>query len=158
MRVVRRGAACLAAWTALFWFWMLLVGEWNVMELVAAAVAATLAATAAELVRAAARLRFRLPPRLARALPSALGMVVVDFALVIGVLLRAAWRRELPHGRFVVREFAAGDDDPDSFGTRAGTTFVASLSPNAYVIDVDPERDEVLLHDLVPLRKSEEPA
>jgi hypothetical protein len=34
---------------------------------------------------------------------------------------------------------------------------VANFSPNAYVIDIDRQQNLVLLHDLVPFRKSEEP-
>jgi hypothetical protein len=35
---------------------------------------------------------------------------------------------------------------------------VAGYSPNAYVVDVDVDEGTVLLHDLVPWRRSEEPA
>jgi hypothetical protein len=36
--------------------------------------------------------------------------------------------------------------------------FAANFSPNAYVVDVDPHAHTVVLHDLVPYRRSEEPA
>ena len=61
-------------------------------------------------------------------------------------------------GCFVVRELDAGGDDPRSVGLRAFTAFVANFSPNAYVVEIDPEQNLVLLHDLVPFRKSEKPA
>lgn len=156
--VVRHVGVWLLTWAALFWLWMLLVGEWNRMELVAAAVCATLAATTAEIVRVASGMRFRIPLGLVPSLAPALGMVFVDFGIVTAVLFRSLVRREIHRGRFVARDFAGGGDDPRSFGRRAWTTLVASYSPNAYVIDIDPERDVVLLHDLVPFRKSEEPA
>jgi hypothetical protein len=35
---------------------------------------------------------------------------------------------------------------------------LAGYSPNAYVVDIDPDEDVVLVHDLVPWRRSEEPA
>jgi hypothetical protein len=78
-------------------------------------------------------------------------MIVVDFGIVMAALVR---RRR---GEFVVRDFEAGGDDPYSVGVRAFTMLVANFSPNAYVIDIDREQNLVLLHDLVPFRKSEEP-
>jgi hypothetical protein len=36
--------------------------------------------------------------------------------------------------------------------------WLAGFSPNAFVIEIDAERDTVLIHDLVPWRRSEEPA
>lgn len=156
--VARHAGVWILTWAALFWLWMLLVGEWNRMELVAAAVCATLAATTAEVVRYVSGMRFLIPLRLVPSLASALGMVVVDFGIVMGVLFRSLARREIHRGRFVARDYAGGGEDPRSFGKRAWTTLVACYSPNAYVIDIDPERDVVLLHDLVVFRKSEEPA
>jgi hypothetical protein len=139
-------------WIALFWLWMLLVGEWNAIEWVAAAGSATIAATLAELMRSIAGVRFGVPLQPLRAIGAALVMVLVDFGIVMAALVR---RRR---GEFVVREFDAGGDDPGSVGRRAFTMLVANVSPNAYVIDIDREHDLVLLHDLVPFRKSEEPA
>jgi hypothetical protein len=85
-------------------------------------------------------------------------MVLVDFAIVIGALFASLIRREIVRGRFVTRELDAPGDDPTSFGTRAWITLLACFSPNAYVVDVDADKGTVLLHDLVPFRKSEEPA
>jgi hypothetical protein len=79
---------------------------------------------------------------------------VLDFAIVVGALVRSALRGETARGRFVVRDL------PPSAGpaTRAWRSYVATFSPNAYVVDVDEEQSAVLLHDVVPFRKSEEPA
>ena len=41
-------------------------------------------------------------------------------------------------------------------GSRAWTAYIATISPNAYVIDLDDEH--VTLHDLVMHRRSESPA
>ena len=154
----RHVGAWLLWWIALFWLWMLLVGEWNTQELVAAAVAATIVATAAEFIRTTLGVRFRIPLRLVPALATALAMVLVDFALLMAALVRSVVARRVVRGRFVVRELEAGGDEPQSFGRRAWTILIAGYSPNAYVIDIDSERNRVLLHDLVPFRKSEEPA
>ena len=154
----RHLGAWLLWWVALFWFWMLLVGEWNTQELVAAAVTATIVATTAEFVRTTLDVRFRVPLRLVPSLVTALAMVFADFAIVMAVLVRSVVARRPARGRFVVRDFDAGGDDPRSFGRRAWTILVAGYSPNAYVVDIDSDNGEVLLHDLVPFRKSEEPA
>jgi hypothetical protein len=159
MALLRRSAAwCL--WAAvLFWWWMLLVGEWDHEEWIAAAAAAAIGATVAEGCRAAAELEFRFPlERIARA-PAALAMVLVDLAIVLGVLSAAVVGRPV-RGRFIHRRpsFPLGGLDARSVGRRALTILVAGYSPNAYVVDLDRRNDRALLHDLVTNRKSEEPA
>jgi hypothetical protein len=89
---------------------------------------------------------------------SALPMVLVDFGIVMWALLRSAPRRKVVRGLFRSHEFPAGGDDPASVGTRAWVNWLANFSPNAYVVDIEEERQLVLLHDLVPNRRSEEPA
>jgi hypothetical protein len=146
-------------WLASFWLWMLLVGEWNEIELLAAVIAATVTATFAEYVRSIGLLPVRVPVRRLGSLASALAMVPVDFTLLMGMLLRGIARGRMPRGRFVVREWTeATGEDPESRGIRAWSAFAANFSPNAYVVDIDTERQAVLLHDLVPLRQSEKPA
>jgi hypothetical protein len=148
----------LAWWLALFWLWFLLVGDWNGQELVAAAVAATIAASLAELGRTRTGFRARIPLRALADLPRALGMVVLDFAIVTWALLAGVARRRVPRGRLVSRKLEGGAVSPRGVGPRAWTVLVACYSPNAYVIDVDPETETALLHDLVPYRPSERPA
>ena len=145
-------------WLALFWLWFLLVGEWNRQELVAAALAATLAATLAELARVRTGFRARVPLRALSDVPRALGMVVVDFGIVVWALLASVARRRVVRGEFVSRELARGTVAVRGVGPRAWTALAASYSPNAYVIDIEPEDCTVLLHDLVRHRESERPA
>ncbi|HJQ74686.1 MAG TPA: hypothetical protein VJ814_07360, partial [Gaiellaceae bacterium] len=125
----------------------------NRQELAAAAVAATIAASLAELARARTGFSARVPLRGLADLPGALGMVVVDFGIVTWALVTSIARRRVVRGRLVSREVAV-----HGVGPRAWTTLVASYSPNAYVIDADPETQTVLVHDLVPNRASERPA
>jgi hypothetical protein len=146
-----------AWWLGLFWLWFLLVGEWSSQELVAAAVAATIAASLAELARARTGFRARVPLRGLADLPQALGMVVVDFGIVMWALVASVARRRVVRGRLVSRELEGGAAAVRGVGARAWTVLVACISPNAYVIDVDPEAQTVLLHDLVPYRPSERP-
>jgi hypothetical protein len=141
----------LAAWfVALFWLWLLLVGEWNGQEITAAAVAAAVGAILAEAAGRVAGVTPTLPSRrvLARSKTVPLD-VVVDFAVIVRVLVTSLVRRRVVRGSFLVRRGAP--DDP------AWAMWIATISPNAYVVDVDTDADTVLVHDLVPRRASEAP-
>lgn len=150
-------AAWVAWWVALFWLWLLLVGQWNREEVVAAAIAATIAASLAELARARTGFSARIPPGRLADLPQALGMVVWDFGIVVWALVVSVARRRVVRGELFSRELTDGSR-AEGTGPRAWTTLVASYSPNAFVLDIDPETRHVLIHDLVKHRASEEPA
>jgi hypothetical protein len=154
---VKHVVAWIAWWVALFWLWLLLVGQWNREEVVAAAIAATIAASLAELARVRTGFSARIPLRAVADLPQALGMVVVDFGILVWALVVSVARRRAVHGELFSRELT---DRRRAVGTgpRAWTTIVASYSPNAFVLDIDPKTRLVLLHDLVRHRASEEPA
>lgn len=145
-------------WLALFWLWMLLAGEWNRQEWVAAAGAAAIAATLGELARVRTGFAARLPSGAAADVLQALGMVVVDFGILVWALVTSVAHRRVVRGEFVSRELERGSRAARGVGPRAWTALAASYSPNAYVIDIEPETDTVLLHDLLPRRKSERPA
>lgn len=155
---MRHVAFWLGWWVVLFWFWFLLVGEWNNQEIGAAAIAATIAASLAELARARTGFSIRIPARGLADVPTTLGMVVVDFGIVTWALLASLARRKVVRGRLVSRRLEGGAAGAHAPGARAWTALLACYSPNAYVIDVDPETRTVLLHDLVPNRASERPA
>ena len=148
----------LATWLALFWLWMLLVGEWNRQEWIAAAGTASVAATIGEIARTRAGVHPRVPLRWIARSWTTPAMVVVDFGIVMWALLVSAVRREVVRGVFRSHDFPAGGADPESATVRAWVGVVATLSPNAYVVDLEPERGLALLHDLVPHRASEKPA
>lgn len=155
--------ARLGAWTAwwlpLFWLWLLLTGDWNRIEVIGAACGAAVVATLAELVRAAARQPLEVPFERLGASLTVLPIVFADFAIVMWALLRSLARRRVERGAFVTRTFEAGaKTTPRGQAHRAWTVWLAGFSPNAYVIEIDAERDTVLIHDLVPWRRSEEPA
>ena len=145
-------------WALLFWLWLLLVGEWNPIELIAAACAATVAATFAELARAQASVRARVPLAWLGKGATVPVMVVADFGILVWLLAASAARREVHRGVFRSHEFPVGGDDARARGIRAWATVAATYSPNAYVVEIEPERQLVLLHDLVPWRRSESPA
>jgi hypothetical protein len=148
----------LAWWLALFWLWLLLAGEWNRQEWVAAAIAATFAATLAEFARARTEFAARLPWGALSDVPRILIMIVVDFGIVAWALLASVARLRVVRGKFVSRALERGARSAAGVGPRAWTAVSASYSPNAYVIDIDAEERTVLLHDLVPNRSSESPA
>ncbi len=134
-------------WLALFWLWLLLAGDLNPIEASAAACAATVAATVGEVARTRAAVEPRVPLRWVARAWSVPTQILVDFGIVTWALVR---RRtgELRERDFPAREGA---------GVRAWAAYAANFSPNAYVVDLDPERDRVLVHDLVPRRASEKP-
>jgi hypothetical protein len=153
---VKHVASWVAWWIALFWLWLLLVGQWNGEEIVAAAIAATIAASLAELARARTGFHARIPLSALADVPQVLVMVVVDFGILVRALVVSAVRRRVVRGELFSRELT---DRKCARGTgpRAWTTIAASYSPNAYVVDIDPEEATVVLHDLVRHRASEEP-
>lgn len=157
--MLARLGAWTAWWFALFWLWLVLTGDWNRIELIGAACGAAVAATVAELVRAAARQPLVVPVERLRASASVPPIVFADFGIVVWALLRSVVQRRVVRGAFVTRNFDAGaKTTPRGQAHRAWTVLLAGYSPNAYVIDIDVERDRVLLHDLVTWRRSEEPA
>jgi multisubunit Na+/H+ antiporter MnhE subunit len=157
--VLARLVAWTAWWLALFWLWLLLTGDWNRIEVIGAACGAALAATVAELVRAAARQPVKVPLERLRAAASVPPIVFADFGIVMWVLLRSIVQRRVVRGPFITRSFDAGPKTtPGGQAHRAWTVWLAGFSPNAYVIDIDAERNTVLIHDLVAWRRSEEPA
>jgi hypothetical protein len=157
--VLRTAAAWLLWWIALFWLWMLLVGDWNQIEWIGGACVAAVGATIGELARRLSGVSLVPAWGVIRALPSAWLVVFADFGIVMWALVLSLVRREVVRGSYVTRPFAAGDrTDPHGIAYRAWTVLVAGYSPNAYVVDIDTEENTVLLHDLIPWRKSEEPA
>ena len=154
-----RVTAWLLWWVGWFWLWMLLVADLSGLEWIAAAVAATIAATLSEAARAAAGVHPRLPLALLRkglAIPLA---IFADFGVLTYALARAVIRRETVGGRYLARPFDPGaKSTPAGIAGRAWTIYLSGISPNAYVVDIDLDANRVLLHDLVPWRRSEAPA
>ena len=142
---MKHAAAFLVWYVVLWWLWQALAGVWNHYNWLFAAGGALVASAIGEL--AARRTDGRAPfplPILASA-PSALGMVFVDFGIVMYALVR---RR-----KGVVRETRFEHPDTESF--RAWATIVADWSPNAFVIDVGGGRS--VTHHLVPNDPSQSP-
>lgn len=128
-------AAFFLFFAPLWWLWQLLSGEWNHYEWIAGTGAAAIGATLGELARTRAGAHGSTTTWSTLAnVPTALGMVFVDFAIVVYALLT---RRS---GTF--RRAGARDAWP---------AYLASLSPNAYAVDAG------TTHHLIPVQKSQEP-
>ena len=154
---VRSALTYVGWWVVLFWVWLLYQGEWNKVEWVAAACAATLGAAFATLVAHVGLMRFRVPARALAGAARVPVQIVVDFAIVTRALVERLGGRSV-EGTFVVRHFPSAGSGAVAAGDRAVRAILATYSPNAYVVDLDASHHTVLLHDLVPNRKSEEPA
>jgi hypothetical protein len=143
---VKHAAAFFLFFVPLWWLWQLISGEWSRYEWIGGALAAAGAAVLAELAVSRTEGRAVVPPAILRGVPSALGMVFVDFAIVLGALVR---RRE-----GVLREsrFQHPDDEPH----RVWAAIAGDWSPNAYVIDIGNGR--TLTHHLVEREPSQRPA
>jgi hypothetical protein len=141
-------------WVALFWLWLLISGDWNRIEIIAAACAATAAASIAEVSRSRVGVEPRVPLRWVVRAWSVPHQIVIDFWIITATLFRSIARRETTRGVFRAHSFPTGE----GHGVRAWAVWAANFSPNAYVIDVDEERELVLFHDLVSNRASEKPA
>jgi hypothetical protein len=109
-------------------------------------------------LRFAARQALPVPLGRLRTVARMPAIVVADFGILMWALLRSLAQRRVVRGAFVTRSFDAGaKTTPRGQAHRAWTVLVAGFSPNAYVIEIDEERNTVLLHDLVTWRRSEEP-
>lgn len=144
-------------WIALFFVWHAFQGEWNRIEWIAAACAATLGAAFAVVVAHLGVFGFRIPPRAVRDGAKVPVQVVIDFSILTAALVRRISGRRV-EGTFVTRTFPSRGSGELAAGDRATRTFLSSISPNAYLIDIDPGQHIVLFHDLVVNRNSEKPA
>jgi hypothetical protein len=151
---VKHVLAWAATWLALFWLWLLLAGDWNRIEIIAAACGAAVAATIAEIARSRAGVSPRVPLVWVGRAWSVPHQIVVDFGIITAALARSLVRRSVVRGEFRAHPFPPREGQ----GVRAWAVWAAQFSPNAYVIEVDADRELVLVHDLVPNRASEKPA
>ena len=143
-------------WLALVVAWCALAGylsRWVVLWGAVLAVVPTVAAMVAVRRRPGSDAA---PARRVREALAAAKQVVPDFAVLAGELGRAMRSGDRgPRGAFVRR--GGQPTEERGGGRRAWVALAATYSPNAYVVDVDPDSGEAELHDLRVLRSSEEP-
>lgn len=137
-------------------FWVMLDDSIATDELLAGAGAAALAALLAELVTYQAATRFRLRIKWLVPALSLPGQVARDTVIVY----RALWRRlvhgEQPPSAFLERPARFGDDTPEGITRRTLLIGGTSLAPNTFVLGIDPERDVMVVHQLVAEREGQE--
>jgi multisubunit Na+/H+ antiporter MnhE subunit len=158
VRDARSAGAWPLWWLGCFGVWTLAVGSWDIGTVIAGVVTAAVAATVAESARLAARVHPRPPLERLRRAVSVPAIVLADFGILTYALLASIVRRRAVRGRYLARGFDAGPATARGSAHRAWTVLLAGYSPNAYVVDIDADAGTVLVHDLVPWRRSEEPA
>ena len=131
-----KGAGVLVRWlvwsAAALALWIVLTVAFTGQQLVAGAVVALIAGGLAEAVRHQARLHFAWGAFPLGALPRQLALIVVDSA------------------RLAVATVRTLDDHARAAALHAGAIYLGSLSPNTFVIGIDPDEELVLFHQLVP--------
>lgn len=145
-----RIAFWLGWWAFCFVLWMLLVFKTEPAEIVAGALAAAWAATGAELVRSHGYAPFA--PRLewSRRLLRLPREVVVDTGRMGLLLVRHFTRGEPIQGCFRIVHFSAGSrDDPHAQTRHAVAEWLASVSPNTYVLGIDERHHVAVVHQLI---------
>lgn len=143
---MKRAAAFLFFFVALWWLWQLLSGEWSRYEWVAGAIAGVIAAALAVLAVSRTSGTAPFPLAVLKGAPSAFGMVFVDFCIVMFALVQ---RR-----KGVVRNTKFPHPDTEAYRTWAA--IVGDWSPNAYVIDISDGTSTT--HHLVRREQSQRPA
>ncbi len=152
MSRVRMGLAFLGWWAGLFLFYLLLAAKCTTAEEGAGALAGAVGATAVLATRTAGRRHFRPRLRWLRHLAHLPWRVLADCGIVAAALGRRLIGSDVA-GSFHTVPFAAGGDDPEAAARRALVTAGVSLAPNTYVVAIDRERGELLVHQLVPSRE-----
>jgi multisubunit Na+/H+ antiporter MnhE subunit len=148
-RLLRLALAWAATWTVLAALWLLFTDTKRFPELMLGVAAAAIGATASELVRAQRLAPIR--PRLSMLSGAhrAVARVPVDLALLAVAAVRQAVRPRPVRGSFLALRFRAGDAGPENLARHALAEAVGSLAPNTIVVGVDPDKDLLLVHQLV---------
>jgi multisubunit Na+/H+ antiporter MnhE subunit len=129
--------------------WLLFTSTVNASEALAGFGASAIAATTAEVVRA--NRRFVFSPRLRwMALAWRIPLQILkDTWIVFRVLARHVSGRKRVRGTWQAVPFRHGpEDDPHNAARRALATVATTMSPNTVAVGIDPDRDEILLHQL----------
>jgi multisubunit Na+/H+ antiporter MnhE subunit len=157
----RRVVAWLAWWVLLMSFWVIVDDSLRTDELLAGAGAAALGATLAEVASNQAGVRVRVRPEWlghALRLPAQVGR---DTWIVFAALWRQLAHGQPPRSTFCEIPVArAGDDsarnDADAVTRRVLQVWSRSLPPNSFALGIEPERDVMIVHQLVPAGERDE--
>ena len=137
-------------WVLSMLLWLLLTSTVNAAEAIVGFGASVIAATATELVRSTRTFGFR--PRL-RWLRAAAGLpfrIATDSVSVFRALVLHVSRRKRVRGSLHAIPFRHGRDGNARESARRGLAIVGvTMSPNSVVLEIDPERNELVVHQLV---------
>jgi len=147
--VGRSTALAAAWWLAMFAAWIALVDSVALPELLVGLTAATVAALVAYEVHRRGYISFRPRFRWLLQSPRLVRSVLADSATLGYALWRRVVRREPVHGTTIRIPFDYGGDNGRDGARRALVNLSVSLTPNSYVIDIDPEGHSLLVHQLV---------
>lgn len=149
----QRIASWLVWWVLLMAFWVWFDDSLLTAELIIGAVVAALGAGLVELAQSQADSHIRLRAAwLAPAVKLPLE-VVRDTWLVFEVVAAKLFRGREPPSAFVEVPEHWGDNSPESATRRAVAIWLASFAPGSFALGVDPERDVMVVHELVADRK-----
>jgi hypothetical protein len=129
---------------------MLLVFKTEPAEFVASALAAAFAATGAELVRSRGYAPFAPDLQWSRGLLRLPREVVMDTWRMTVLLVRHFVRGDPVQGCFRIVHFSAGSrDDPRAQARHVVAEWLASVSPNTYVLGIDERHQVAVVHQLI---------
>ena len=138
-----------AWWAAMFVAWVALGDTVAPQELVLGAFAAGITAAVAYAVHRRGYISFRPRARWLTQTPRLTWTVLADCGLLAGALWRRVVRREEVAGRTIRIAFDYGGDNGRDGARRALVNLSVSLTPNSFVVDIDPEANSLLVHQLV---------
>jgi multisubunit Na+/H+ antiporter MnhE subunit len=153
----RRAGSWLIWWVLMMAFWVMLDDSIATDELLAGAGAAALAALLAEQVTYQAASRFRM--RISWLVPALRlpGEVAGDMVIVYAALWRRLAGGQQPDSAFAELPARFGDDTGAGVTRRTLLIGGRSLAPNTFVLGIDPERDVMVVHQLVAGRRPDGP-
>lgn len=137
-------------WLVFFPSYLLLAGSVSWQEIIAGVALSAIAALAVTVTRRAGSLHFQLRWHWLRPFRHLPGWLLADCILVAAALARALFQREKIEGFFLTIPFDPGGEDAESAARRALVMAGACLTPNSYIVTIDAEHGQLLIHQLVP--------
>jgi multisubunit Na+/H+ antiporter MnhE subunit len=139
----------MAWWIGLSLIWLLLVDTLDWAELVVGAAAAALVAIVAVAMHRLGYIRFWPRAVWLRELPYLVATIASDCVLLARALWQRTVRRRDVQGTTIRVPFHHGGANSRDGARRALVNLAVSITPNTYVVDIDPESDTLLVHQLV---------
>ncbi|HUA48389.1 MAG TPA: hypothetical protein VMA77_24335 [Solirubrobacteraceae bacterium] len=146
------GIAVLARLVAFFAIYLLLADSVQTPELITGAVAAVLAAALATLLGNFRSVDVRVRPSMLRYAYRPFIALVTDSGRAVWALVQLLVLRRPVRGRFRVARYTATGDRDEAAARRVLTEWAGSLGANRYVIGIDPEREQLIVHEMIPAR------